>query len=58
MEHGELCVKNQVRTLGYLNKEESGNLFDEEGFLRTGDICYFDDKGDVVYVERIKELMK
>merc|ERR1712154_685523 len=33
-------------------------LFDQEGFLRTGDIGYFKENGDLFYVERMKGLMK
>ena len=58
-EHGEICAKTDVLTLGYLNSEEQNKqLFDSEGFLRTGDIGYYKENGDLFYVERMKGLMK
>lgn len=44
---------------GYLaEKEATGAILDQEGWLRTGDICYFDEEGFLFYVDRIKELIK
>ena len=41
--------------LGYLKSDE---YFDEDGFGMTGDIGFYDDKGSIHYVDRLKELVK
>jgi len=57
--HGEICCKNEAMTLGYLNADDqNSSLFDSDGFLRTGDIGYFDEKADLFFVDRMKGLMK
>ena len=46
-------------TLGYLNADDqNSSLFDSDGFLRTGDIGYYDEKADLFFVDRMKGLMK
>jgi len=45
--------------VGYLKNPEATSLaIDEEGWLRTGDLCYIDSRGLVYVVDRIKELIK
>ena len=44
---------------GYLNRPmETDQYFDSDGFGRSGDLGYFDDNGNIFYVDRIKELIK
>ena len=44
---------------GYLgNEEATAATFDKDGWLKTGDLCYFDEDGFVHIVDRIKELIK
>ncbi|CAN1238583.1 Peroxisomal OPC-8:0-CoA ligase 1 [Linum grandiflorum] len=44
---------------GYLrNEEATAEAVDSEGWLRTGDLCYFDGEGVLYVVDRIKELIK
>ncbi|XP_051121634.1 probable CoA ligase CCL5 [Andrographis paniculata] len=56
---GELWLKSPTVMKEYLgNKEANDAAFDPEGWLKTGDLCYFDDEGYVYIVDRIKELIK
>ncbi|XP_020090286.1 4-coumarate--CoA ligase-like 9 [Ananas comosus] len=56
---GEVCVRSQCVMQGYYkNREETERTIDDEGWLRTGDIGYIDDDGDVFIIDRIKELIK
>ena len=44
---------------GYLKRpEETAELIDVEGFGHTGDLGYYTEKGDIYYVDRMKELIK
>ncbi|KAL2491947.1 4-coumarate--CoA ligase-like 5 [Abeliophyllum distichum] len=45
--------------VGYLDdsKATSETLF-SDGWLRTSDVCYFDDEGFLFVVDRLKELIK
>lgn len=57
--HGELWVEGPYIMKGYVNdKEATAAIMDSEGWLRTGDICYFDNEGFLYVVDRIKELIK
>lgn len=58
-ENGELCFRGPVITKGYFNNEEATEeLIDSDGWLRTGDIAYYNEKGIFYIVDRIKELIK
>jgi acyl-CoA synthetase (AMP-forming)/AMP-acid ligase II len=58
-EHGQLCVRGLQVTKGYLNNPAATNeAIDSEGWLQTGDICYFDNDGFFYIVDRIKEFLK
>lgn len=58
-EHGELRIKSKclLKTY-YKNEEEFTKQFDEEGFLLTGDVAYYDEDYCFYIVDRIKEMMK
>lgn len=44
---------------GYLNRpEETKSTFDKDGWLKTGDIAYYDEDGDFFIVDRLKNLIK
>ncbi|KAA8534466.1 hypothetical protein F0562_031983 [Nyssa sinensis] len=56
---GELWLKSPAVMKGYLgNEEATAATIDSDGWLRTGDLCYFDDDGFLYIVDRIKELIK
>lgn len=56
---GEICVKMSFNFLGYYgNKNGTDEFFDEEGFMKTGDIGHFDEDADLFIVDRKKELLK
>lgn len=56
---GELWLKSPTIMKEYLgNVEATIATIDEEGWLKTGDLCYFDEDGLLYIVDRIKELIK
>ena len=58
-EVGELCIRGPNVMLGYWKKpKETADTIDKDGFLRTGDIGYYDENGLFYLVDRIKELIK
>ena len=58
-EEGELRVKSPSNTLGYYKEPElTTELFDEEGYLRTGDICEYDHDGYLFVTGRLKDQFK
>lgn len=45
--------------LGYVNLPgETADYFDSDGYGRTGDLGYYDENGDLFYVDRLKAIMK
>ncbi|XP_034704205.1 4-coumarate--CoA ligase-like 5 [Vitis riparia] len=56
---GELWLKSPTVMKGYLgNAEATAATITSDGWLRTGDLCYFDEDGFLYIVDRIKELIK
>lgn len=56
---GEICTKSVYTFLGYFNNQEAtDDTMDDEGFLKTGDIGYFDDDGNLYMIDRKKEMIK
>lgn len=56
---GELCFKGSLLMIGYYgNEKETNETIDEDGWLHTGDIGYYDKDGDFFIVDRIKDLIK
>ncbi|CAH1119888.1 unnamed protein product [Phaedon cochleariae] len=56
-EHGELRIDTKLIMNGYYNKDSS-EAFDSGGWLRTGDIVYYDEDKCLFVVDRIKEMLK
>jgi D-alanine--poly(phosphoribitol) ligase subunit 1 len=58
---GELCISGNQLTPGYWNNPEKNNIsfFEKElegtlhRFYKTGDLCYIDENGDILYSGRI-----
>jgi 4-coumarate--CoA ligase len=58
-EKGELWIKGPNVFKGYLNNlEGTKNAFSADGYFKTGDVGYQDEKGNVYITDRIKELIK
>ena len=56
---GEILAKGPNITQGYFNKEaESSALFNQDGWLSTGDIGRFDDEGYLFITGRKKDIFK
>ncbi len=51
---GEIVTRHPNMFSGYLGVEETPDLRD--GWLHTGDAGYFDDKGELVVIDRIKDI--
>jgi len=57
-ESGELCVKGPQVTPGYWQKpQETQDAFTADGFFKTGDIGYIDDKGYAYILDRKKDMI-
>ena len=45
--------------MGYLNRPEAtAEMIMEDGFLRTGDLGYYTEEGQIFILDRLKELIK
>ncbi len=57
-EVGEICVRGPQVMRGYWNApEDSAQAFFPGGWLRTGDLGRIDERGDIEFVERRKEVI-
>lgn len=58
-QHGEICIKGPSIMKCYVgNEKATRDMIDEEGYLKTGDIGYYDTDGAFFIVDRLKELIK
>ena len=56
---GELCVKTELSVPGYFKRPDAtAALFDEEGYLRTGDIMEEREPDHLVYIDRRNDVLK
>ncbi|CAG9761516.1 unnamed protein product [Ceutorhynchus assimilis] len=56
---GELCFKGPLVMRGYYkNPEATKNSFTEDGWLKSGDLGYYDEEGFFYVVDRLKEVIK
>lgn len=58
-QRGEIRIKSPCCAMGYLNNSQAtAELYDEEGFLKTGDMGYYSDQGLFYITDRMKDLIK
>ena len=58
-ELGEICIKGPNITKGYYgNEKATAETIDEDGWLHSGDVGYYDDDSDFFIVDRVKEVIK
>ena len=58
-ELGEICIASPFTMKEYLERpEETKECFLEDGFMRTGDLGFYNERGQFFLVDRIKELIK
>ncbi|ELT91602.1 hypothetical protein CAPTEDRAFT_127497, partial [Capitella teleta] len=56
---GEICCSGPCNMKGYLDKQEATDaMIGADGWLKTGDIGYYDANGYFYIVDRLKELIK
>lgn len=57
-ENGEIWIRGPHVMKGYLNDETATKHTMEDGWLKTGDIAYYDEDIDFFVTDRLKELIK
>ncbi len=58
-DNNEILVRGDIVMRGYYNRpQENAHVFDDDGWLKTGDAGKFDENGNLFITDRIKELMK
>nr|DAD34301.1 TPA_asm: hypothetical protein HUJ06_004941 [Nelumbo nucifera] len=58
-QQGELWLRGPTIMRGYVgDNEATASTLHPEGWLKTGDLCYFDSDGYLFIVDRLKELIK
>ncbi|KAL3269655.1 hypothetical protein HHI36_008718 [Cryptolaemus montrouzieri] len=55
---GELYVKSDKLVMKGYYKRDSSECFDKSGWLKTGDLVYYDDYQCFFVIDRVKELIK
>lgn len=62
--YGEICICGDLISVGYVNRNENLNKFvnlsyiSEKKIYRTGDIGYWNEQGEIVYVGRLDRQIK
>src|SRR5699024_12588921 len=56
---GELAVRGAIVTHGYYKApQETAEIIDKDGWLKTGDVGRIDENGDIQMLGRSKEMLK
>ncbi|CAL8086990.1 unnamed protein product [Orchesella dallaii] len=55
---GEMCVSSPILCAGYYNRPDESEKTFIDGWMKTGDLGYYDENGFVFVVDRIKETFK
>ncbi|XP_021800974.1 4-coumarate--CoA ligase-like 9 isoform X3 [Prunus avium] len=56
---GELWLRGPTVMKGYIGDDKAtAETLSSDGWLKTGDLCFFDDEGFLYIVDRLKELIK
>lgn len=56
-EHGEVVIRGYITMRGYfMDPEATAKTIDEDGWLHTGDIGYFDADGNLRIEDRVKDM--
>ncbi|XP_075752207.1 uncharacterized protein LOC119174142 isoform X2 [Rhipicephalus microplus] len=56
---GEICFRTPSMVRGYYKRpRESAELFDEEGWCKSGDAGFYDEDGRLYFSERLKQMIK
>ena len=57
-EVGEICIRGPQVMAGYWNRpEETANVMSEDGFFRSGDMGFMNEKGQTKIVDRKKDMI-
>jgi acyl-CoA synthetase (AMP-forming)/AMP-acid ligase II len=54
---GEICARGPQMLVGYLHPEDEANVFDHEGYFRTGDLGRWVDGDRLVVTGRVKDII-
>ncbi|XP_055913469.1 probable 4-coumarate--CoA ligase 1 [Eupeodes corollae] len=58
-EMGEICIKCPFKWAGYYGNPTSTNeIYDQDGYIHSGDLGYFDENGLLLIVDRKKDILK
>lgn len=56
---GEVCVRGPVLMSGYFEDEAAtAEVLDNDGWFRTGDVGMLDERGNLHFIDRIKDMIK
>ncbi len=55
---GEVVMRSPWLTQGYTGNPDGSELLWQGGYLHTGDVGYFDDKGSLQITDRLKDVIK